>query len=361
MRKLVPLLLVVLLILGFTGLAQAEPSNITEALATANNEIRDKNFGADYFFKENIQGKPINEELWAKSRVFSYGTPKEASKGSNDFDPGTNQYRYHGYTRNGEKYTNTFFRNDTTETIDINKANWIRFPWEKQNIKNFVVNVMHEPPLEKNNPFNNDPNYLKSILYGMENLKMYNPYMQFKKDNKQWQEYVHILQPPTQYSFGMGRMFRLTTDGRIGYLTIPLTPFSQTVELDFATDIPATKINDAKPGEKVTEKISFTLNTEYTKPVKAIVTVFHEVGENRFLVNLEAIDSKNDLPENQVIEFQPGEKKEYWATITVQNRPSYLASYILPITNPDEVKPSDLYAVPGILEEMIKEQKGGGN
>lgn len=134
---------------------------------------------------------------------------------------------------------------------------------------------------------------------------------------------------------------------------VPLAPVGPP---DFATDIYTTKIN-AKPGEKVTEKISFTLNPEYTKPLKAIVTVFHEVGENRYLVNLEAIDPKNTLPENQVIEFQPGEKKEYWATITVQNSPSYLASYILPIKNPEEVKPSDLYDVPGIIEQKIKEQK----
>ncbi len=128
------------------------------------------------------------------------------------------------------------------------------------------------------------------------------------------------------------------------------------VKPDFATDIYTTKIN-AKPGDKVTEKISFTLNPEYTKPLKAIVAVFHEVGDNRFLVNLEAIDPKNTLPENQVIEFQPGEKKEYWATITVQNSPSHLASYILPITNPEEVKPSDLYTVPGILKEINKGKK----
>lgn len=53
MQKIVALLLVAILTLGLNGLAQAEPINITDALTTANDELRDKNFEADYFLYEN--------------------------------------------------------------------------------------------------------------------------------------------------------------------------------------------------------------------------------------------------------------------------------------------------------------------
>ncbi|WP_420536364.1 Athe_2463 domain-containing protein, partial [Desulforamulus ruminis] len=210
--------MIVLFTFSLAGFASAEPANITEALATANNELRAKFFGGDYFFTQNIQGKPINEALWAKSKLFSYGAPQEASPGSNDFDPSTNQYRYHGYTRNGEKYTNTFFRNDTTEIVNVNSANWIFEPWDNATVQNFVTIVLKEPQLESTNPFNNDPAMLESINLGFENLKDYNPYIQFERTGKQWQQYVHVLQPPTEYTFGMGRLFRLV-GGQMRYLT----------------------------------------------------------------------------------------------------------------------------------------------
>ncbi|WP_420536366.1 Athe_2463 domain-containing protein, partial [Desulforamulus ruminis] len=218
MRKVMIWFLIMLFTLSMVGSAFAKPANIIDALATANDELRSKNDGTDYFGTVNKQGKLINEANWAKNSLFSYGTPQEASQGSNNFDPGTNQYRYHGYTMNGEKYTNTFFRNDTSEIVNVNSANWILRPWSNDSVQNFVINVMHEPKLEQINPFNNDPDLLESINRGFENLKDYNPYIKFERTGKQWQEYVHVLQPPTEYTFGMGRLFRLV-GGQMRYLT----------------------------------------------------------------------------------------------------------------------------------------------
>ena len=41
---------------------------------------------------------------------------------------------------------------------------------------------------------------------------------------RQWNEYVHVYQPPTSVSWGSGIMFHRTSDGRIWYLTVPMAP-----------------------------------------------------------------------------------------------------------------------------------------
>lgn len=273
MRKTITLFLIMLFVFSMAGFANAEPANITEALATANDELRAKFFGENYFLTQNIQGKPINEANWAKNKLFTYGTPQEASPRSNDFDPGTNQYRYHGYTRNGEKYTNTFFRNDTTETVDVNSANWIPKPWNNPAVQNFVTDGMHEPALNRNNPFNNDPALLKSIVLGLENVTQYNPYIKFQRDNTQWQSFVHILQPPSGQTFGMGRLFR-QVGGQMRYLTIPLTPLSfdrNLVAVSIETGIPAGQM--ATIGQRYTGTITF--RNESNEALTAPVGVWH--------------------------------------------------------------------------------------
>lgn len=306
MRKVIILCLTtILLVLTMAGFANAEPANLTEALSAANNELSAKYYGIEYFRTQNIQGKPINEANWAKSRLFTYGTPQEASPGKNDFDPVRNQYRYHGYTMNNEKYTNTFFRNDTTDTLDVNSANWISKPWEKTYVQNFVTNVMHEPKLESNNPFNNDPALLKSIILGMENVTQYNPYIKFKRDNRQWQEYVHILQPPTKYTFGMGRLFHMK-NGQIWYLTIPLTPLIMTEE----PNLVAVEINTglqqgqkAKPGQKLTGK--FTVKNESEQDFNGIpVGVWHQNTPVKLFDPIgRQVDGYTDLKAGEVKEF----------------------------------------------------------
>ena len=281
MRKIITLFLITLFVLGMAGSALAKPANITEALFQANQDIKDKYYGIDYFFSQNVDGRTINEANWAKNSLFSYGTPKEASPGNNDFDPVTKHYRYHGYTMNGEKYTNTFFRNDTTEIVNVNSAIWILKPWKDTTVQNFVTNVMHEPKLKENNPFNNDPALLESINQGFENLKPYNPYIQFERTGKQWQEYVHVLQPPTKYTFGMGRLFRLV-GGQMRYLTIPLPPLIQIeknlVAVSIETGIPEGETPTV--GQRYTGTVTFRNDSE--EALTAPVGVWH----NGYALNL---------------------------------------------------------------------------
>ena len=65
------LFLITLFVFSMAGFASAEPANIMEALVTANDELRGKSDGADFFRPVNKLGKPINEGLWSKSKLFS--------------------------------------------------------------------------------------------------------------------------------------------------------------------------------------------------------------------------------------------------------------------------------------------------
>ncbi|CCO08858.1 Athe_2463 domain-containing protein [Desulforamulus hydrothermalis] len=335
MKKFITLFLITIFVFSMAGFANAEPANITEALATANDELRDKNNGTDYFKSVNKQGKPINEANWAKSRLFTYGTPQEASPGKNDFDPVTNQYRYHGYTRNGEKYTNTFFRNDTTDTLDVNSANWIPWPWANTAVQNFVTNVMREPALESNNPFNNDPALLKSIIMGMENVTQYNPYIKFKRDSRQWQQYVHILQPPTKYTFGMGRLFHMK-NGNIWYLTIPLTPLALTADPDFSVTLEVEKFRDTKPGDKVTSTVTYKLNQDHPRAERAWLRLHHQVGNTEYPVKLQPLNPADAPNSNGYVTFQPGESKTYKYTFTVQSTSKKIIARINPVDSAND-------------------------
>ncbi|AEG61975.1 Athe_2463 domain-containing protein [Desulforamulus ruminis] len=332
MRKIMTLFLIILFVFSMAGFASAEPANITEALATANDDLRAKNDNGNYFFAQNEQGKPINEGLWLKSKLFSYGNPQEASPGANDYDKNTNQYRYHGYTMNGEKYTNTFFRNDTTEIVDVNSANWIPFPWEKDNVQNFVTNTMKEPSLDPKNPFNNDPDLLESINRGFENLKDYNPYIKFERTGKQWQEYVHVLQPPTEYTFGMGRLFRLV-GVQMRYLTIPLPPLSllKTEIPDFSVSLEVDRFKNVEPGDKITSTVTYTLNPDHPQPEKAWLRLHHVVSGVEYPITLEPLEPQDTPDPDGFLTFQPGESKTYRYTFTVQDQPSKILARINPV------------------------------
>lgn len=324
-----------LFVFSMAGFANAEPANITEALATANDELRAKFFGENYFLTQNIQGKPINEANWAKNKLFTYGTPQEASPRSNDFDPGTNQYRYHGYTRNGEKYTNTFFRNDTTETVDVNSANWIPKPWNNPAVQNFVTDGMHEPALNRNNPFNNDPALLKSIVLGLENVTQYNPYIKFQRDNTQWQSFVHILQPPSGQTFGMGRLFR-QVGGQMRYLTIPLTPLTLTADPDFSVTLEVEKFQNVKPGDKVTSTVTYKLNQDHPQAERAWLRLHHQVGTSEYPVKLEPVNPADAPDGNGYVTFQPGESKTYRYTFTVQSSSKKIIARINPVDSAND-------------------------
>lgn len=77
-----------------------------------------------------------------------------------------------------------------------------------------------------------------------------------------WIDYVHVFQPPTEYSWGYGKIYMSGRKG-VTYLTIPMAPFSL-----ISSDISAkfdTLPKEALAGEKV--RVGVSVNSTFPDPV----------------------------------------------------------------------------------------------
>lgn len=140
------------------------------------------------------------------------------------------QYRYVGYTYYGEDVTNMDFPADQNANgADFASAGWISQPWEEPN-KSVIAS---SDPMFTKFPGDGDPKYNAAILagimaYGGTNAS--NGYTISSTDNPDfWNNielFVHILAPPTQYAWGIGRMWHTDASGNLLYVTIPIAPYT---------------------------------------------------------------------------------------------------------------------------------------
>lgn len=190
------------------------PASLQDALAGANAELKATfNLTFDVFRTQNVNKKPINPDRWQeKDRVlFAYGNP---------YGDNTNgRNRYLGETVKGEDFSNPFFPNDAWSGGHLEDRQWVKNPWLNTTIQN-KYNISPNPI------FDGNPLYLPSIQRGLE---MY--YGDVSLGSKspmwsQWYQYVHVLQPPTQYAYGLGRMWHVDSSGKYWYISIPMVPFA---------------------------------------------------------------------------------------------------------------------------------------
>lgn len=330
MRKKLVLLLLTLFCFTSAAWADTPPKTIDEALAVANDELRSKTDGADYFRTSNTNSKPINTSLWESRRLFVYGQPY-------GYDPATGNNRYLGETMQGEAYSNTLFRHDAWEGGVINDRNWILRPWANDTVKAHLQR-MGEQSLDFYNPFNNNPDYDASIKQGLKeyfkpggNVQLY-----FRDDNTPWHQYVHVLQPPTKYTWGMGRMWHQKSDGSIWYLTIPMAPLGLIADPDFSVTLEVEKFQNVKPGDKVTSTVIYKLNQDHPQAERAWLRLHHQVGTSEYPVKLEPVNPADAPDGNGYVTFQPGESKTYRYTFTVQSSSKKIIARINPVDSAND-------------------------
>ncbi|TEB10834.1 hypothetical protein Psfp_04084 [Pelotomaculum sp. FP] len=143
------------------------------------------------------------------------------------------QSRYIGYTLfkptpgTREEYTNVAFPPDVSHSGYFEDQQWILQPW-------FYDNVKANYSVSDNGGLDGSELYTQNIRQGIliyytdqNNANNY----QVKGINSETQEfwdninqYVHILAPPTDYAWGIGRMWRYGNAGQINYVTIPIMP-----------------------------------------------------------------------------------------------------------------------------------------
>lgn len=167
-----------------------------QAVQLANQEI-----GGTYYLPDNI-----NNEMWDKYEVLVYGKPQDVPASDQDLVSG--QYRYLGYTPMGDLMPNPEFPPDHDATTTINNYNWIKEPWS------VTALTGNSDAIWDNNP--NDESYIRFALsekYG--SLFKYEP----PKNAADWHQVTKILQPRTDYTPGLGRMWHLW-NGSYWYITV---------------------------------------------------------------------------------------------------------------------------------------------
>ena len=178
-------------------------------------------------------------------------------------DYSNGQHRYLGYTLNCEEYTNVAFPPDVSHSGYLEDQQWIYWPWGDNNVKNsYTLDNWHE--LDGSNEYALNIKH-GIMVYYMDSANTNNyeiggeaAYPDFWADIHQR---VHILSPPTDYSWGIGRMFRYGNNG-INYMTVPILPNLLVPDVGnlkaVSIDLGVPAGQKAEPDTKYTATVVFT-------------------------------------------------------------------------------------------------------
>lgn len=218
-KRLILLILVLCLVLYVSPCLGAttniQPSTWREAVDQANEDL-----GFDYFSETNKNGLTLNKDLaTGKWSTFKGGTSVDFGSAL-AYGPVSGivngMPRYLGQTRGGDDYANAYFPMDSWAGGYLEDRNWIANPWDDADVKESAKDKQFDNPIVGDK-------YLANILKGME--MFYNNILNGQYKTIDWTQYVHVLQPPTKYSFGTGRMWHKDSAGKIWYLAVPIAPF----------------------------------------------------------------------------------------------------------------------------------------
>ncbi|NTW05563.1 MAG: hypothetical protein HGA27_05555 [Peptococcaceae bacterium] len=287
-----------------------------EALIAANREI-----GWEYFTDLNnsnrslkwIFSKKLSNIMIGKSKGFGslvYGTPH------GDIRDGEN--RYTGYTKKDEYCSNPEFPHDAWQGGYLEDRHWLTLPWRVESQERVK------------NDFDGEKKYLSNIQMG---IALYYPDISRGGNSvywDNWHNYVNVLMPPTQFTWGMGRMWHQEAGGSKWYITVPLAPGAVTVKPDMSTILEADSFKEVNPGEKITSNVTYRLNSEHNRSEKILLRLDHIVNDQNYTLELEPIYPSDKLDTKGMITFNPGEEKTYRYTCVVQEADTKIISRINP-------------------------------
>ena len=220
LKRIFAVVAVILFMAAFSSLAYADSIDTSTAIATAEQAgIPSANLNGD-----SLQYIPCPTELQIMPGYdygyLTYGSPSDPSNGVD---------RYIGYNYYGEEMDNISFPPDSDpDGANFENENWVINPWTNPQVENdFGVQIT---------PWDGSSYYQHSLaagIYWLNNttgvggIGSSTGYTITQQDgNSLWAnlyQYVHILMPPTEYTWGQGRMWHLVS-GSLWYITIPLPP-----------------------------------------------------------------------------------------------------------------------------------------
>ncbi|MCF8010908.1 MAG: hypothetical protein K9L17_08355 [Clostridiales bacterium] len=264
MKKIFLFLMLLLIVIPLSASASQEPPDrYQEALNIANKDLEDVAYPG-YFQMQNKKGRTFNDNLYDTRTLFVYGTPFKDFEGGN--------YRYLGYTmETDDKFTNVKYPNDSWGGGYLEDRNWIPIPWDVGFLQNEDTFGIESNYFDENEDYRKGINefiHLGLVEYFGEGTDKYpGPACYRGNDSKyrfEWYKYVHILQPPTKWTWGMGRMFHKTSDGDIWYITVPIRPLQTGGSQNFAVNITSNPV-EVQPGKTV--DVTGKLTSYSNKPV----------------------------------------------------------------------------------------------
>jgi len=244
----VAVLLALACLLPGAGPALAYPSE-QEIIQRANDET------GGHFSETNKAGRPlalrqiergqVQGPIWRMVDRIAPGLPLYVlTWGDPHNEPGESdrdgQPRYLGYTYWNEDFTNPAFPHDAWAGGKLEDRNWIEEPW-------------YYAPGQQPNDYDGKAEYREAVALG---LKLYYGDVVYgpKLRPEFWgslEKYVHVLAPPSYYTWGMGRMWHRLADGSVWYLSVPIAPTGMLLDADLAVRIEPAEVT-ARPGDEVT-------------------------------------------------------------------------------------------------------------
>lgn len=314
-RKILNYVIVILIVLSFpsTVLAiwqtndsyvpQSKPPNkLDEAIHDANSFL-----GRNEFSSWNTLNKPIGIRWMVGGRhMFYYDTPSQYENGIP---------RYLGQNVFGELITNPDFPDDLKFVGDgkLESQNWIIRPWDNSYVKNWQIQH-REPVLIEYYPYDGNKTFLPHIIKGLQ-LKRGDVFL--NNTPKDWTQYVHIIQPPTYYGWGMGRMWHKEGNS-IRYISVPLAPEQEIRKwipnLSVKSLIPGTPIDVDKttgqavymatPGRTYEATVVFKIESmqkgELEWPLApSFVTAMHQVTTGHYMAQLQRVSGNGQISKIQ--------------------------------------------------------------
>lgn len=288
-----------------------------------NDELRSLTFGTDFYSEKVSGGDRLNQDNYLEYEVLAYG----GRFGTYDRD--IDEHRYLGLTALEEAYTNTYFRPDYPDGVQIDQADWIFKPVKNDEVIDFVLNKMGEYKELMPSDFDYQEKYRDTILLGFEILNGERPdYYKLNIRNalnKDWENYIHILQPPSGHCWGTGRMFRKLPGGSIRYMDVPLVSFYDLI-YDLSVKLKEEHFQ-GPPGQVIESTAAFELNEDCVVAKEAKLRLYMKTPDGEIELPFTPTDPAKKLDGNRYI-FKPGEKLEVKFSFTVPGAPAEIVARI---------------------------------
>jgi len=214
--------------------ADSIPTSVDASTAKAAAEQPPYNVAATDINGDSLQYIPPPQELQItdNGKTYSYGYLAYGSPHDQNSD---GSYRYIGFDYPGEDVPNLAFPPDRSPNgEDFGNEDWVYQPWSPTS----------PVPDVQSTKYDGDSQYIPEVLHGIgwlntttglggegngtgfnlsaaDGSPIWNTYDGIPGGNII--NYIHILMPPTTYTWGIGRMWHWL-DGSLWYVTIPLAP-----------------------------------------------------------------------------------------------------------------------------------------